>query len=112
MSEHTEVQIIRQDGRPAFAVVPYEHWLEVSGQTEDEVLLPHEVVGYMLNDGLSLIASWRKYKGLSQAELGSRMGGLSQSAIAQIENPDSKPQRRTLEKVAKALGVDIEQLSE
>lgn len=81
-----------------------------SSSTLDEVLIPHEVVGYMAREGLSAIAAWRKYRGLSQAELGARMGGLSLSGVARLEAVGSKPQQKTLARAAVALGVDVEQL--
>lgn len=110
MNVHTEVQIIRQGGRPAFVVVPYAQWQAITGTPIEDALIPHEVVGFMAVENLSAIAAWRKYRGLSQQELGDKMGGLSQSSIAQLEATGSKPQKRTLEKAASALGIDIEQL--
>ena len=34
MTAHTDVQIIELDGKPAFAVVPYDRWLELSGNDD------------------------------------------------------------------------------
>ncbi|WP_275098089.1 helix-turn-helix domain-containing protein [Sedimenticola hydrogenitrophicus] len=111
MSAHTEVQIINQDGRPAFAVVPYNQWLELTGQADDSVQFPHEVVGYQVEQGLSLIAAWRKYRRLTQADLAARLG-ISQPALAQIEKPGANLQPKTLARVAHALGVTVAQLQE
>ncbi len=111
MSGHTEVQIIKQGGKPAFAVVPYDQWLELTGGEDRVEYIPHEVVGLQLKQGLSLIAAWRKYKGITQQELGDKTG-MSQPAIAQIENSESKPKTKTLGKIAKALGVRLEQLAD
>ncbi len=108
MIAHTDIQIIELDGKPAFAVVPYDRWLEISGN-DDNVFYPHEVVGYQLKQGLTLIAAWRKYKKLSQQELADRLG-ISQPAMAQIEKPGAKPQEKTLLKIAAVLGVSVEQL--
>jgi len=50
---------------------------------------------------------WAREKaGLTQAELAKR-AGVSQPAIAQLENPDSNPTIETLQKVAKALGSEL-----
>ncbi len=106
-----EVQIIKQDGKPAFAVVPYEQWLELTGQQNEQVYIPHEVVGIQLMQECSLITAWRKYKKVTQNDLASA-AGITQPALSQIEKPDSKPQDATLEKIAAALGVGIEQLRE
>lgn len=110
MTEHTEVQIIRQGGRPAFVVVPYDHWERLTGKPVEDALLPHEVVVLMSSKGHSPIAAWRVYRGYSQAELGQRMGGLSQSHVAQLE-ASSRPQKKTLANAATALGISVEQLS-
>jgi len=112
MNVHTDIQIIRQGGKPAFAVVPYDKWLELTGSDENEnIYIPHEVVGYQLKEGLHLIAAWRKYLKITQKELAARTG-MTQPAIAQIEKPDSKTQRKTLEKIALAMNLDVEQITD
>ncbi|WP_034838127.1 helix-turn-helix domain-containing protein [Endozoicomonas numazuensis] len=75
---------------------------------DKEAYFPHDVVGFQVQ-GFSLITAWRKYKKLSQEQLADKMG-ISQSAMAQIENRDSTPQLKTLERVAEALGIQVEQL--
>ena len=110
MNAHTEIQIIKKGGKPVFAVVPYEKWLEITGGKKEEVYIPHEVVGFQLKQDLSLIAAWRKYLKITQKELAARVG-MSQPAIAQIERTASKTQNKTLGKIADALGLDIEQIS-
>lgn len=109
---HTEVQIINHDGKPAFAVLPYDQYLALKNRHEDaEVYIPHEVVGLCVQKGLSLLAAWRTFKGMSQGELAARMG-VSQPAVAQMEKAGSRLQKRTLVKAASALGVRPEQLVE
>ncbi len=111
MNLHTDIQIIRKDGKPVFAVVPYDKWLELTGSDEDEnIYIPHEVVGYQLKEGLSIIAAWRKHLKITQKELAAKTG-MTQPAIAQIEKPDSKPQVKTLEKIATVMDLDIKQLT-
>lgn len=110
MNVHADIQIIRQGGKPAFAVVPYDKWLEITGTGEDEnIYIPHEVVGYQVKNGLSLIAAWRKHLKITQKELAAKTG-MTQAAISQIEKSDSKPQEKTVQKIAKAMGINIEQL--
>lgn len=95
-----------------FAVLPYDQYLKLTEQgTESEIYIPHEVIGLCIEKGLSLLAAWRTYKGLSQSELAERMG-ITQPGIAQMERAGAKLQRRTLEKAASALGVHSEQLTE
>jgi DNA-binding XRE family transcriptional regulator len=107
----SDIQIIRQGGKPAFAVVPYDKWLELTSSEDENIYIPHEVVGYQLKQGLSLIAAWRKHLDITQKELAAKTG-MTQPAIAQIEKIDSKPQGKTLEKIAMAMGLDVEQLTD
>ena len=109
MNTPTDVQIITHSGKPAFAVVPYDQWLSLIGQAT-EVYFPHDVIGFQLQ-GFTLIAAWRKYKKLSQEQLADQLG-ISQSAMAQIENRESKPQSKTFERVAAALGITAQQLQD
>lgn len=106
MNKPTKVQIIEQDGRPAFAVVPYDEWQAL---TNDQENIPHEVMGLIINDGLTPIDAWRKYKKITQTELGEKMGGLSQSAISQLLKSE-RPQKKTLERAAQALNISLGQL--
>lgn len=74
----------------------------------NQVLIPHDVVSRMV-DGASAIKAWREHVGLTQATLADRMG-ITQPAYAQLEN-SSRPRKATRQNVAKALGVQLEQLS-
>ncbi|TMB29101.1 MAG: helix-turn-helix transcriptional regulator [Deltaproteobacteria bacterium] len=49
----------------------------------------------------------REEFGLTQAEL-AKLAGVSQPAIAQLESPDSNPTIDTLNRVARAMGVEID----
>ena len=71
MSEHTEAtikteaQIIRDSrGKPLYAVGPYNEY-QVLVEADAQVTIPHEVVGLMIEKGLSPMAAWRKYRRLS-----------------------------------------------
>lgn len=110
MKAHTDVQIIKQAGKPAFAVIPYERYLELTNSGE-QVYVPNEVVGLQIEQGLSTIAAWRIYKGLSQQELADLIG-VKQPTMANMEKPGTKPQLKTLKKVAAALGITVEHLTE
>jgi len=46
---------------------------------------------------------------LTQTEIASRMG-ISQAALSQMESGEKKLRKASLEKLAKALGVTVEQL--
>lgn len=64
--------------------------------------MPAQVLASILDDGLSPIAAWRKYRGLSQAELAAR-AGLSQVWISRIEAGGGHGTPATRRKLAKAL---------
>ncbi len=106
------VQIIKQGGKAAFAVIPFDEYLKLTGQTlEPQVYIPHEVAEIALVEEVSLMAAWRKHLGLSQADLAEKMG-VNQSAVSQMEKMNSKPQRKTLERAADAMKITVEQLTD
>lgn len=52
----------------------------------------------------------RKEKGLTQKELGDRLGGISQQQIGQWETGRANPKYETLQKIAEALEVNLIEL--
>ena len=72
-------------------------------------IFPDEVVRLNIMEGMSLLRAWREYKKLTQVEVAAR-AGISQPALAQMERNKTNPRKDTLRKLAKALGVEIEQL--
>lgn len=59
----------------------------------------------------SAIRAWREYLGLTQKEVADKMG-VSQAALSQMESGEKKLRKATLEKLAKAMGLSVEQLRE
>jgi DNA-binding XRE family transcriptional regulator len=112
MSAHTDnVQIIKQNGKPAFAVIPYADFLALTGKdVADEAVIPHEVVELVIKNGWNLVKAWRKHLGISQKELAAR-AGVSQPALSQMENSDNL-RSATLEKLAEAMGLSVDQLTD
>ncbi|MBA4502303.1 helix-turn-helix domain-containing protein [Marinobacterium marinum] len=102
-----DVQVIKQAGQPAFAVIPYDEYLVLLRANQRH--LPARVVEMQTEGGLSRIAAWRSYRGMSQSELAERLG-ITQSSVARLERVDVTPRQRTLERVAIALGCTVEQL--
>ncbi|MEA3348644.1 MAG: helix-turn-helix transcriptional regulator [Pseudomonadota bacterium] len=114
MNAHIEPQIIKQNGHPAFAVIPwneYQRLLNLAAPESADTWLPHEVVEAVAIDGASLIKAWREYLGLTQADLAEK-SGMSQPSLARIEKNGAKPRTTTLKKVAKAMNISSEQLSD
>lgn len=110
MNAHTNVQIIEHNGTPAFAVIPYEEYLRLIPQDDDEYV-PHEVVGLMVKKGYNTIKAWRVHLGLTQREVAHK-AGITQSALSQMESSDNEVRTATLEKLADALGVSAAQLED
>jgi DNA-binding XRE family transcriptional regulator len=110
MNTHIEHQIIMQNGQPVFVVIPYQDFLRFSGNMEDKVYFPHEVVHSHTIEEKSLARAWREYKGLSQEEMAKRMG-ISQPAYAQMEKPSARLRLKTRMKIASALGISPDQLT-
>lgn len=125
------VQMIRDDkGKAQYVVIPYDEYFrmclqlaEIDDETDadledieyerdiyDDVELPGEVCEVMDKHDVSLQAAWRILRGLSQQEVATRLG-ITQSAISQLESPDSRPQKRTREKLAALYGCRQEQIS-
>lgn len=125
------VQFINdEEGKPQYVVIPYHEyfrmrlamleyddedeadWEDVPAESDkyDDEKLPHEVCLVMSREDVSLQAAWRILRGLSQQEVADKLG-ISQSAVSQFEAKDSRPQKRTREKLAAIYGCKQEQIS-
>jgi len=112
MNKPTNVQIINQDGRPAFAVIPYEEYVRTfrkAPRIPESGNIPNDVVWLSVDKGYTLARAWREYLGLTQSEVASRMG-ISQAALSQMESGEKKLRKASLEKLARALDIMVEQL--
>ena len=78
---------------------------------ESDVWFPQEVVEANVVRGDSLLKAWREHLGLTQAEVAKR-AGMSQPAYAKLEKPDANPRTATLRKIARALEISFEQLTD
>lgn len=114
MNALTEPQVIIQNDKPAFAVIPWDEYQNLVKQymppDESDVWFPNDVVKANVR-GDSLIKAWREHLGMTQKELAAQ-AGIKQPALARIEKSDANPRTSTLQKLADAMGITIEQLIE
>jgi len=114
MNEHTDTQIITQNGKPAFVVIPWNEYQRLIRNQidpdESDIWFPNEVVKANVR-GDNLIKAWREYFKLTQAELAEK-AGMKQSALARLESSSATPRKSTLVKLSDAMGISVEQLIE
>jgi DNA-binding XRE family transcriptional regulator len=110
MEEHIKHQIVKHDGKPLYVLVPYSEYLSKFAPDDSDILIPHEVVGLHAVHGKSLVRAWREYLKLSQKEVAERIQ-VTQAAYSQMENSDNL-RLATLEKIAAAFDIDVEQLTD
>lgn len=117
-------QIIERNGKPEWAVIPYEDYLQLVEQAEmlqdirdydatraaleqgDEELIPSEVV-YAILDGDHPIRVWREFRQMTQQELAER-AGISVPYLSQLETGKRKGSLGVLNAIAEALKISID----
>jgi DNA-binding XRE family transcriptional regulator len=107
LTQHQILSIVGTDGKPAFVVVPYAQFRKIQGSFARGTV-PNEVVNFAYERGVSPMAAWREHLGFTQAEVAARIG-VAQAAYAQMERV-KQPRKATLEKIALAMGIEVEQL--
>lgn len=123
---NSNVQVIEKEGKPEWAVIPYETFLRLVEEAEmlqdirdydtikvalergEEELIPSEVV-YAILDGESPLTAWREHRGLTQQQLAKRVG-ISASYLSQIETGKRAGSTEVLVTIAKALNVMLDDL--
>ena len=121
------IQIIERNGKPEWAVLPYEEYLKLIEQAElledirdfdeinaaikrgEEELIPAEVVHAIL-DGKSPIKVWGEYRGLTQQQLAD-MAGISKPYLLQLETGKRTGTTEVLSTIAEALDVSLEEVA-
>lgn len=115
-------QVIKRDGQPEWAVLPYEEYLELLEKAEmlndvaaynraiaiDEEDIPQEVVESLVT-GENPLKIWRTYRGLTQEDLAGKTG-LSQSYLAMIEKGERDGTIEAMKLIAKTLDVNVDDL--
>lgn len=119
------LQVILKEGKPEYAVIPYETFLRLLEDAEmladvrdydttiqivagGEELIPSEVV-YALLDDNNPIRVWREYRGLSQIELATRVG-ISPSYLSQLEAGKRDGTIEVLSAIASELDISLDDL--
>lgn len=110
MNVHTNnVQIIKQNGIPLFAVIPYEEYLALLPKDTQNDTVPQEVAEKAILEDMPLIKAWRIHLGLTQKKVAEK-AGITQAALSQMERAENPNRTATLEKLAAAMGLSVEQI--
>ncbi len=120
------VQVIHQNGKPEYAVLPYPEYLVLVEQAEmledirsydnakksiasgNEELFPASVVD-ALADGENPIKVWREYRGLTQQQVAEEIG-ISVPFVSQLETEKRRASIEVMKKLASMLHVEIDDL--
>ena len=65
----------------------------------------------VVKKGMNLVKAWRTYLGMTQAEV-AKKASITQAALSQMEKTDNELRTATLEKLADAMGLSVEQLTD
>jgi len=95
-----KVQIIYENGKPAFAVLRFEDYAALAGRTNgaDDELIPFAVGDFMRNP----LRALRVEAGLRQEQLAEYLG-VSQGYVSRIEGRNFKVTDTMLERVKQAV---------
>jgi DNA-binding XRE family transcriptional regulator len=120
------VQIIEKDGKPEWAVLPYEEYERLLADVEmlhdiraydevkqalavgEEELIPDYMVGQLL-DSENPIRVWREYRALTQAKL-AQAAGISTAYLSQLESGKRVGTADVLSRIARSLNVTIDDI--
>ena len=122
----TRPQIItNENGEPEYAVIPWAEYTRLTGSARDESELTDEefydlakaepgeyfpaAVTERLVAGNSPIKVYREYRGMTQADL-ARNVNISAMYLSQIETGNRGGSTKVISAIAKALGVNIDDL--
>lgn len=119
------VQLIKKNGKPEWAVIPYEEYRRLIASAEmledvrdydlakqrilaGEELIPSEVT-YAILDGENPLRVWRRYRDLTQQQVADR-AGISKSYLSQLESGKRRGTPDVLARLAGALDVALDDL--
>ncbi len=120
-------QIIKREGKPEYAVLPYNEYLALLELAEDvqdaedakkaihelfsgvDEAIPAEIAHRLIAGDEHPLKVWREYREFTQEALGSA-AGIGKSYISQIETGSKPGSAKVLKALAEALRVDMEDL--
>ena len=120
-------QIIEREGKPEYAVLPYDEYLKLVELAEDvrdladakkatlelasgeDEAIPVETVNRLMAGNDHPLKIWREYRQLTQEVLGAT-AGVGKSYISQIESGSKFGSAKVLKALAEALQVDVDDL--
>ena len=120
----SRVQVIEQDGKPVFYVVPADLWERLRAAAEeaediadlvrfdreDDGLRFPAAVALAIADGVPRLRAWREHRGMTLQALADA-AGISAPYISQIEGGKRAGTTATLKKLAAALGLPLAALT-
>ena len=120
------VQILEKNGKPAFAVLPYDEYralLELAEDADDtaalvrfskryargeEETVPAEMVDRLLA-GENPLRVWREHRGMTAAQVAEAVG-VTPAHVSKLESGKGDPSVAVLGKLAKVLDASLEEL--
>ena len=120
-------QIIEREGKPEYAVLPYDEYLKLVELAEDvrdladakkatlelasgeDEAIPVETVNRLMAGNDHPLKIWREYRQLTQDVLGAT-AGVGKSYISQIESGSKFGSAKVLKALAEVLQVDVDDL--
>ena len=119
------VQLILGDGKPEWAILPYEHYQQMIEEIEmledirdydaakqrledGEELVPGELTFAVL-DGKHPVRAWREHHQLTQEQLAQTVG-ISKSYLSQIESGKRKGTTDVMIVIANALELELDDI--
>lgn len=106
--EGETVTLPRRDYEALIEAAEERQALRAYAATRDEEAFPAEVVNAII-DGANPVRTWRKYRGLKQADLAENLG-ISKSHLSEVETGKGNLSVPVLSALADALEVDMEML--
>ena len=121
------VKILESNGKPAFAVLPYDEYIALRELAEDaqdavtlarfakrhasgkEETVPVEVVDRLLA-GEPPLRVWREFRGMTAAQVAAAVQ-ITPAHVSKIESGKGEPSVALLKRLARVLRVDMEVLA-